>query len=122
MATHNDTGKWGETLAADYLAAQGYAIADRNWRSGHYEIDIVAYKGSRIIFVEVKTRSSRTDDPIEAVDRRKAMRLIRAAQVYVDAYRINHEMQFDLIAINGTPADYTIEHIPDAIQSPLRTY
>ena len=122
MATHNDTGKWGEILAADYLAAQGYAIADTNWHSGHYEIDIVAYKGNRIIFVEVKTRSNPTDDPIEAVDRRKAMRLIRAAQVYVDAYDIDHEIQFDLIAINGTPTDYTIEHLPDAIQSPLRTY
>lgn len=122
MARHNETGKWGEDLAAEYLASNGYAIAERNWRSGHYEIDIVAYKGPRIVFVEVKTRTRDYDDPIEAVDRNKALRLIRAANVYIEAKDINHEMQFDLIAVNGCPADYRIEHIPDAFESPLRTY
>ncbi len=122
MATHNDTGKWGEILAADYLAAQGYAIAEQNWHAGRYEIDIVAYKGARIVFVEVKTRTALADDPLEAVNRRKVMRLISAAQAYVDSHKIDHEIQFDLIAITGSPADYSIEHIPDAIQSPLRTY
>ena len=122
MARHNLTGSWGEALAADYLAANGYAIADRNWRSGHYEIDMVAYKGNRIIFVEVKTRSSDNDDPLEAVDRNKAMRLIRAAVAYVDAFKIDHDMQFDIIAVNGTPGQYKIEHISDAFVSPLRTY
>ncbi|MDE6704082.1 MAG: YraN family protein [Muribaculaceae bacterium] len=122
MARHNETGRWGEDVAAEYLAARGYAIAERNWRSGHYEIDIVAYKGSRIVFVEVKTRTRDYDDPIEAVDRNKALRLIRAANVYIDAKDINHEIQFDLIAVNGSPTDYRIEHIPDAFESPLRTY
>lgn len=122
MARHNETGQWGERLAAEYLASKGYAIAEQNWRSGHYEIDIVAYKGTRIVFVEVKTRSRDYDDPIEAVDRNKALRLIRAANVYVDSKDINHEMQFDLIAINGSPDDYRIEHIADAFETPLHTY
>lgn len=122
MARHNETGRWGEAVAADYLTSKSYAIAERNWRSGHYEIDIVAYKGSRIIFVEVKTRSNLYDDPIEAVDRNKAMRLIRAAIVYVEAHNINHDMQFDIIAVNGSKDNYSIEHIADAFESPLRTY
>ena len=122
MARHNETGRWGEDIAAEYLAANGYAIADRNWRCGHYEIDIVAYKGSRIIFVEVKTRSDNDEDPLEAVDKDKTSRLIRAAVVYINAYEIDHEIQFDLIAINGTSSDYTIEHIPDAFIPPLKTY
>lgn len=122
MARHNETGRWGEAVAADYLTSKGYAIAERNWRSGHYEIDIVAYKGSRIIFVEVKTRSNLYDDPLEAVDRNKAMRLIRAAIVYVEAHNINHDIQFDIIAVNGSQDNYSIEHIADAFESPLRTY
>lgn len=122
MARHNETGRWGEDIAAEYLAANGYAIADRNWRCGHYEIDIVAYKGSRIIFVEVKTRSDNDEDPLEAVDKDKTSRLIRAAVVYINTYEIDHEIQFDLIAINGTSSDYTIEHIPDAFIPPLKTY
>lgn len=122
MAKHNDTGKWGENVAADYLASLGYAIADRNWRCGHYELDIVAYKGARIVFVEVKTRTNDDDDPLEAVDRNKAMRLIRAANVYVNALNIDHEIQFDIIAVNGSSTDYTVEHIADAFESPLKTY
>ena len=122
MARHNETGRWGEDIAAEYLAANGYAIADRNWRCGHYEIDIVAYKGARIIFVEVKTRSDNDEDPLEAVDKDKTSRLIRAAVVYINAYEIDHEIQFDLIAINGISSDYTIEHIPDAFIPPLKTY
>ena len=122
MAKHNDTGKWGEDIAAEYLAANGYAIAVRNWHCGHSEIDIIAYKGNRIIFVEVKTRSNDNEDPLEAVDRNKSMRLIRAAVAYVNTFDINHEMQFDLIAIKGTPDKYVIEHIPDAFDTPLKTY
>ncbi len=122
MAKHNETGRWGEELAADYLAANGYSIAERNWRMHHYEIDIIAYKGDRIIFVEVKTRTNNDDDPLEAIDKKKTNRLIRAGQVYVNYNRIDHKIQFDLIAINGTAERYNIEHIEDAFQSPLMTY
>lgn len=122
MAKHNETGNWGETLAADFLASNGYAIAERNWRSGHYELDIVAYKDNRIVFVEVKTRSDIDEDPVDAIDSRKAMRLIHAAMAYIESHDIYHELQFDVIAVNGSPAKYKIEHIADAFQSPLHTY
>lgn len=122
MAKHNDVGRWGEQLAADYLVKQGYVIAQCNWRSGHYELDIIAYKDTHIVFVEVKTRSNDDDDPLDAIDKRKIHRLVRAALAYVEINDIHHEIQFDIIAINGNESDYTIEHIPDAIQPLLRTY
>lgn len=122
MARHNDTGRWGEDTACAYLATKGYAIAERNWKSGHYEIDIIAFHGQRIVFVEVKTRSDDGDDPLDAIDRRKALRLIKAAQAYITQRDINHEMQFDIIAINGNASDYRLEHIEDAFESPLKTY
>ena len=40
MATHNDTGKWGEDLAAEYLQRKGYTIVERDWKSGRRDIDI----------------------------------------------------------------------------------
>ena len=40
MAQHNDFGAQGEDIAIDYLRRKGYVILDRNWRSGHREIDI----------------------------------------------------------------------------------
>lgn len=121
MARHNDTGRWGEEIAAQHLMKNGYAISATNWKSGHYELDIVAFKDNRIVFVEVKTRSS-DSDPLEAVDSWKKHRLIRAAIAYVEIFDINHQIQFDLIAINGKPDNYHIEHIPDAFQPPLKTY
>ena len=39
MAAHNDLGEQGETAAACYLMRKGYTLLDRNWHSGHLEID-----------------------------------------------------------------------------------
>ena len=48
----------GEDIAIDYLRRKGYVILDRNWRSGHREIDIVARKDDTVVFVEVKARAN----------------------------------------------------------------
>lgn len=117
-------GKWGEDVAAEFLAAQGYAIRHRNWRMEHYELDIVAQQGNEIIFVEVKMRQGPNDDPIEAVNKRKRARMISSADVYL--YMIedegHFEYRFDIIGITGTPDSYEIEHIPDAFLPSLTTY
>lgn len=121
MAQHNETGQWGEELACEKLITDGYAICQRNFRIGHYELDIIAMKGNRIVFVEVKTRSNPDSDPIEAIDNKKIMRMVRAANTYVTTFDIPHEVQFDIITIVGTPDNYTLEHIPDAFMAPLTT-
>lgn len=124
MALHNDLGKWGEQLAVDLLVTKGYAIAERNWRAGNMEIDIVAMKGARIVFVEVKTRSDNGFDPADAVDRRRVMRMVRAADSYVRSHGIPHEVQFDVVFVVGSPLGDVpprIEHIEDAFLPPLRT-
>lgn len=124
MARHNELGKWGEQLAVDLLVTKGYAIVERNWRAGNLEVDIVAMKDNRIVFVEVKTRSSGFVDPLDAIDRRRVSRIVRAANSYVKAYNIPHEVQFDVIIIIGTPESGNmpqVEHIPDAFLPPLRT-
>ena len=54
MAEHNVLGHTGEDDAADYLAREGYHILDRNWRSGHKEIDIVAEKGGVVYYNDSK--------------------------------------------------------------------
>ena len=121
MAQHNTTGAWGEERACEKLITLGYAICERNMRIGHYELDIIAMKGNRIVFVEVKTRTNPNSDPLEAIDSKKIARMTRAANAYVIAYDIPHEVQFDIIAIRGTPDNYTREHTPDAFPPPLPT-
>ena len=121
MAQHNETGHWGEELACEKLITNGYAICQRNFRIGHYELDIIAMKGNRIVFVEVKTRTNLNSDPIEAIDNKKILHMVRAANTYVTTFDIPHEVQFDIITIVGTPDNYTLEHIPDAFMAPLTT-
>ncbi len=122
MGRHNELGKWGENLACEKLASEGYAIMERNWRMGHLELDIVATRDDCIVFAEVKTRENRDSDPFEAIDNRKILNMVNAARAYLAAKDLPHHPQFDLFGINGTPDDYTLEHIPDAFEPPIKSY
>lgn len=121
MARHNETGKWGEQLAADYLMAEGWAIVARNERSGGVELDIVASRGGDMAFVEVKTRTGADTDPVLAVDMAKQRRLCRAVDTYMRAHRCPLRPRIDVIAVTGTPEKHTLEHIEDAVRPPLYT-
>ncbi len=122
MASHNEKGRWGEKVAMEYLVASGYAICETNWRVPPYEIDIVAMKGDRIIFVEVKTRKDRYIDAAEAVGKIKQARLVRAANAYMNCAKVPHEVQFDIVIVVGDADDFSVEHIPDAFYPPLKSY
>ena len=123
MARHNALGKWGEQLAVDKLASEGWAIVERNWRVGHLEIDIIARRDGVMVFAEVKTRADGDTDPFEAVTKAKISHMMRAAETYMRHTDARFQPQFDLFAINGTPdGEYTLEHVPDAFYAPLKTY
>lgn len=67
---------------AEWYAARGYAVVDRNWRCADGELDLVlsAAGGSLVVFCEVKTRSgSQFGSPFEAVTPAKLRRLRRLA-------------------------------------------
>ena len=100
MASHNEVGKWGEELAADYLERKGYRIIEHDWRSGHRDIDIVARTATEIVFVEVKTRkSNKYGEPWKSVDWRKRKNLLAAINRYVRSHRIDMPFRFDIISI-----------------------
>ena len=116
MARHNDLGKWGEGVAADYLEQQGYSILERGWRTGHKDIDLIAFKQGILAFVEVKTRKNNAYiQPQQAVDRHKIKLLMTAANRYICNNNIDAEIRFDIVAITGTDySNYKIEHIEQA--------
>ncbi len=89
MAVHNDLGRKGEDMAAEYLQHEGYCILARNWvNKGRKELDIVATKDDVVVFVEVKTRRlGSLTSPIEAVDARKQHRICMAADSFLKSYR-----------------------------------
>lgn len=115
MAQHNDLGKWGEQIAADYLTSKGYNIIFRDWRYRHIDLDIIAVKDGVLVIVEVKTRSANTlVDPELAVDRKKIRTITIAANAFVKSNRIDLDIRFDIIAITGSPTNYKLNHIEDA--------
>jgi putative endonuclease len=90
---HFELGQRGETLALEHLERAGYKIVatnfslpiGRNTRGVlvKAEIDIVAYDGPTLCFVEVKTRASDVfGAPQVNVDRRKQRQIARAARGY----------------------------------------
>ena len=115
MAAHNEFGKWGEDLAADYLRDKGYAIIDRDWKSGHHDLDIVAKEGDTLVIVEVKTRRNRLfGNPEEAIDYRKLQSLQQAINHYIKYRHIDSEIRFDIITVVGMIGDTPeIDHIKD---------
>lgn len=116
MAEHNDTGRWGEQKAAEYLERKGYRILWRDWRDGHRDLDIVAVDADQLVVVEVKTRRNADYmQPELAVDARKMRSLAVAAAKFVRTYGIEFPLRFDIVAVTGMPGcQCDISHIEDA--------
>ena len=115
MAAHNELGKWGEDLATEYLQEKGYEILERDWKSGHHDLDIIAKDGRTLVIVEVKTRRNRDfGNPEEAIDYRKRQSLKLAINHYVKSHRLYSLVRFDIISIVGTIGSQPeIDHIID---------
>ncbi|MDA8301494.1 MAG: YraN family protein [Actinomycetota bacterium] len=87
-ARRREIGHRGEDLAAEWYEAHGYEVVARNWRCRAGELDIVARKGSQLVFCEVKTRSSDSFGlPAEAVGYAKQARVRRLAGMWLTAAR-----------------------------------
>ena len=122
MAQHNELGKWGEQIAREYLIVNGYTLVAFDDRGGHFEIDIISIKVDSIIFVEVKTRSEGSGNPLDAITPQKIRRLCIAANSYVKHYNFPHNVQFDIITIIKKGNSHTLEHYPDAFRPPVRGF
>src|ERR1700761_5458979 len=83
---HLATGRRGELAAFFYLRRRGYIVVARGWRSGRLrgDIDVIAWEGDTLCFVEVKTRTTREIATAEAaVDDDKRRTLRRLARSYM---------------------------------------
>ena len=70
-----ETGRRGEDLALAWLERRGFRLLDRNWRSGHKELDLVMESAARVHIVEVKTLTPPLQgQPYEKVDAVKQTR------------------------------------------------
>jgi putative endonuclease len=121
--SRQELGRWGEAHAADYLQQQGYTVIARNVRTPYGEIDLIVQKKSEgetiAVFVEVKTRTSKTFGyPEEAITPRKRLNLISAVQHYLQEHPdLVMNWRIDVIAIERYPErSPIINHFENALQ------
>jgi putative endonuclease len=96
-----ELGNWGETYAANYPEKLGYEVLRRNVRTPYGEIDIVAKEKNQLVFVEVKTRSSKKfGNPEDSVTEGKIIHLIESAVSFLQENpEYTEDWRVDVIAI-----------------------
>jgi putative endonuclease len=110
-------GLLSEWVAAAALMAKGYRILGRRVRTPYGEIDLIAVRGRRLAFVEVKRRATRPEAEA-AITQRQSARIARAAEFWVSRnprYR-DHEQGLDVVFV--TPNRLPV-HVANAL-NPMR--
>ena len=113
--SHLDLGRAGEKAAADFLARRGYEVVGRGFAARRGEIDLLCRRGSDLVIVEVKTRTSEAfGTPAEAVGSRKRRALMAAAAEYRVLAGWRGPIRFAVIGLLGdAERGFTVELIED---------
>jgi putative endonuclease len=100
---NNQLGTYGEQLAEKFLKKRGYKIIEKNFKTKHGEIDIIAKHKKDIVFVEVRLRySSAFGSAAESVDYSKQQKIIKSAICYLKTNNLTaNNIRFDVVAIDG---------------------
>ena len=116
-------GRSAEDLVAGRLSEAAWELVERNARTRHGELDIVALDGRTLVFVEVKAGRAGSafgpERPVLSIDFRKQARVRRLATAWMSERRDlprYDEIRFDAIGVTydraGLVADY--EHLEGA--------
>jgi Holliday junction resolvase-like predicted endonuclease len=107
-------GQLAEKFAADYLTKLGFKIIKRNWRNKFCEIDIVAQRGDRIHFVEVKYRASAyAGRGVDYITPQKLRQMEFAARAWVSEHQFEADYQLDAVTIDGEIRLTNLDYIPN---------
>ena len=113
-------GTWGEALVADYLRGRSCRLEAPRWRCRFGEIDLIAWDGDTLCFVEVKTRTNtQMGLPREYVTAGKQTRLRKTALFYLSSHDLDCPARFDVAEVYAAaPGDPNarIEYLEDAFQ------
>lgn len=107
-------GSLGERKAAKFLKKKGFKIIDKNYTTRFGEIDLIGLYGDFLVFIEVKTRTTKTyGEALEAVDLKKQERYKKTASLYLLTHReLTLQPRFDVVEVYPNE----INHIEDAFQ------
>ncbi len=107
-------GRWAEWLAASLLICKGYRVLDRRVVTPFGEVDLIALRGRRVAFVEVKYRANLSGSE-RPITRKQAHRISKAAEHWLwrqKAYR-SHHIGLDCVLVSRA---WLPRHYPDALQ------
>jgi putative endonuclease len=111
----------GEDIAAEHLIRRGFRVLNRNYRTRWGELDIVAYDGRVLAFVEVKSRSAslRMGTPLEAVGVAKRAQVRKMGRGWLAAHPdrpFANAIRFDAIGLvfDRTGRLLALEHLEGA--------
>jgi putative endonuclease len=110
----------GEAAAYSYLRGKEFLVVERRWSSGNQpgDLDLIAWQGPLLCFIEVKARTAHDDSPAEVrVDAHKRTVLRRLARQYIR--RLPQEtappVRFDVISVYLVPGkEKEIVHFENA--------
>ncbi len=121
----NRIGCYGEDIAVSYLLAHRFRIVERNFRVRFGEIDVIAYEGDTLVFVEVKTRTSDSyGSPLQSIRRTKLAEIVKTGRYYQLNKRVSpHAIRIDVIGIMVDPIDQrvvSLEHVRNVTAGMVR--
>ncbi len=125
-AARQTMGLKGERVAEKWLHVHGWEIAERRFRNGHRDIDLVATRNEgdarTVAFVEVKTRATADfGGPISAVNWRKQRELSRSAKVWMSRYqKPGDTFRFDVIGVILGAEKVRVQHVENAFVLPSK--
>lgn len=108
MAPHLATGLAGEEAAYFYLRRKGYTVVARRWSPANIpgDLDLIAWQGPMLCFVEVKTRTAHDIAPAEsAVDhqKRRVMRTLARHYIRQLPQPLPPPVRFDVVSVYLIP-------------------
>jgi putative endonuclease len=115
MAKHNNTGKFGEQLAIQWVKDNDFTILATNWRYKRLEADIIAVKNNTLHIFEVKTKTNtQFGMPETSVSDKKIENMFALADAYIEQHQPYPFKQYDILAITLNKAlEAEIFYMPD---------
>jgi putative endonuclease len=121
LPPHLATGLLGERAALFELRRRGYIVVAQRWTTPRLrgDVDLIAWQGDRLCFIEVKTRTARDLTPAEsAVDDDKRRMLRNLARAYLRAFpereRPTIPIRFDVVSVYSVGDATEFDLFPDA--------
>ena len=111
-------GLAAELHVAELLEADGWKVLEHGWRCKACEIDLIVIRGGVLRFVEVKARAVDDGGGLEAVGATKQLRLVRAAQTYLDDFMGDWaEAAFMVATVQLEDGRWCVELLDDAFDA-----